>query len=559
MRLAKYLAHAGVASRRAAEELIAAGRVSVDGRDRHRSRLRRRRGEPRWRSTARLLAGPEPRVVYALNKPVGVLSTARDTHGRPTVVELLPARGAAPVSGRAPGRRQQRADPADQRRRARQPPHPSRASRCPKTYRARLGGGPVSRAGAARAARRASSSRTGRPRPARVRRARAAERSRSRSTRAATARCGACARPSGIRCSSWCAPRFGPLRARRPGERASTGACARRRSSACEPLAALTESPPCDCSPCAGAISVERNDAQEILDATTELMQEIMARNALAPEQRRQLHLHRHRRPRRRVPGRRRARARLRARAPAVRPRDPRARLDAARDQGADPLLRRRGPQPAHVYLRRGPGAARRPAARRPQSGPGTMARWRSSSQSASGASPSTRRRAATPSRRRSCAWPATSRRSRRCRRCGRRSTARSAASTATRTRPTRCCAERLSDRYEVPACADRDRQRLVRHPARRRRGAARARRRARLRVALLLGLPAPRGRLRGARGDGRARRRASATTCRRCSREITVATRLVIVCNPNNPTSTALPLARHRGLPRRGPPRTCA
>ena len=34
-----------------------------------------------------------------------------------------------------------------------------------------------------------------------------------------------------------------------------------------------------------------------------------------------------------------------------------------------------------------------------------------------------------------------------------------------------------------------------------------------------------------------------TATTSRRCAREITVATRLVIVCNPNNPTSTALPL----------------
>jgi len=34
---------------------------------------------------------PERRVVYAVNKPRGVVSTARDTHGRPTVVELLPA------------------------------------------------------------------------------------------------------------------------------------------------------------------------------------------------------------------------------------------------------------------------------------------------------------------------------------------------------------------------------------------------------------------------------------------------------------------------------------
>ena len=73
-----------------------------------------------------------------------------------------------------------------------------------------------------------------------------------------------------------------------------------------------------------GATSVERNDAEEILDATTELMREIMERNELAPESR-QLHLHRHQRPQRRVPGGRRARARLRARAAAVRPRDPRA------------------------------------------------------------------------------------------------------------------------------------------------------------------------------------------------------------------------------------------
>ena len=49
-----------------------------------------------------------------------------------------------------------------------------------------------------------------------------------------------------------------------------------------------------------------------------------------------------------------------------------------------------------------------------------------------------------------------------------------------------------------------------------------------------------------------------TATTSRRCAREITVATRLVIVCNPNNPTSTALPLdeiaafVRRRPAPRR-------
>src|SRR5205085_7497826 len=38
--------------------------------------------------------GPEPRVAYAVHKPLGVVSTARDTHGRATVVELVPDPGA---------------------------------------------------------------------------------------------------------------------------------------------------------------------------------------------------------------------------------------------------------------------------------------------------------------------------------------------------------------------------------------------------------------------------------------------------------------------------------
>jgi 23S rRNA pseudouridine2605 synthase len=88
MRLVKYLAHAGVASRRAAETVIAAGRVSVDGEivldparavDEHSSVI----------VDGRVLDGPEARVVYALNKPLGVVSTARDPGGRPTVLELV--------------------------------------------------------------------------------------------------------------------------------------------------------------------------------------------------------------------------------------------------------------------------------------------------------------------------------------------------------------------------------------------------------------------------------------------------------------------------------------
>ena len=42
---------------------------------------------------------PEPHEVYVLNKPAGVVSTASDTHGRPTVVELWTPSGGSTRSG----------------------------------------------------------------------------------------------------------------------------------------------------------------------------------------------------------------------------------------------------------------------------------------------------------------------------------------------------------------------------------------------------------------------------------------------------------------------------
>jgi 23S rRNA pseudouridine2605 synthase len=87
VRLVKYLAHAGVASRRAAEELIAAGNVSVGGevitdpaRDVDEGSDVRMNGEP---------VAPEPREVWALNKPTGVVSTAREPGKRRAVTELV--------------------------------------------------------------------------------------------------------------------------------------------------------------------------------------------------------------------------------------------------------------------------------------------------------------------------------------------------------------------------------------------------------------------------------------------------------------------------------------
>lgn len=89
MRLGKYLAHAGVASRRAAEQLVFAGRVSVGGRvvrdparDVDDSSGVMVDGEPLGSSNRR-------RLVYVVHKPEGVVSTARDPQGRPTVVDLV--------------------------------------------------------------------------------------------------------------------------------------------------------------------------------------------------------------------------------------------------------------------------------------------------------------------------------------------------------------------------------------------------------------------------------------------------------------------------------------
>jgi len=92
MRLVKYLAHAGVASRRSAETMIAAGRVTLAG-EIVTDPARDVDENSRVALDGKLLTGPEPRVLYALHKPVGVVSTARDTHGRRTVIELVPSGG----------------------------------------------------------------------------------------------------------------------------------------------------------------------------------------------------------------------------------------------------------------------------------------------------------------------------------------------------------------------------------------------------------------------------------------------------------------------------------
>jgi 23S rRNA pseudouridine2605 synthase len=90
MRLVKFLANAGVASRRASDPLIAAGRVTVNGelvtdpaRDVSAADRVLVDGAPVT------LPGAGGLLVYAVNKPTGVISTASDPQGRTTVISLV--------------------------------------------------------------------------------------------------------------------------------------------------------------------------------------------------------------------------------------------------------------------------------------------------------------------------------------------------------------------------------------------------------------------------------------------------------------------------------------
>ena len=89
-RLQKVLARIGIGSRRAVEELIVAGKVRVNGEVA--SLGRRVDAEADLIEVNGAAVGTAPGLVYRLlNKPSGVVSTARDPEGRPTVVALVPS------------------------------------------------------------------------------------------------------------------------------------------------------------------------------------------------------------------------------------------------------------------------------------------------------------------------------------------------------------------------------------------------------------------------------------------------------------------------------------
>ena len=100
MRIQRALARAGIASRRKAEELIAEGRVAVNGTP---ARTGQSVNPARDRITVDgkvVAAAPTAATWIVLNKPPGVLTTASDPEGRKTVFDLVEARPGLTYVGR---------------------------------------------------------------------------------------------------------------------------------------------------------------------------------------------------------------------------------------------------------------------------------------------------------------------------------------------------------------------------------------------------------------------------------------------------------------------------
>ncbi|WP_028309529.1 pseudouridine synthase [Desulfitibacter alkalitolerans] len=89
-RLQKFLAAAGIASRRKSEELIQQGRVKVNGQVVTTLGAKIDPSRDRIHIDGKPLDTKEEPVYILLNKPKGYISTVRDTHGRKTVMDLIP-------------------------------------------------------------------------------------------------------------------------------------------------------------------------------------------------------------------------------------------------------------------------------------------------------------------------------------------------------------------------------------------------------------------------------------------------------------------------------------
>ncbi len=90
MRLQKYMAACGVASRRKAEEIILSGNVTINGKKITELGTQVDENKDEVRLQGKLLNLEGKKVYLMLNKPKGYVTTVTDPQGRPTIMELLP-------------------------------------------------------------------------------------------------------------------------------------------------------------------------------------------------------------------------------------------------------------------------------------------------------------------------------------------------------------------------------------------------------------------------------------------------------------------------------------
>ena len=89
MRINKYIADAGIASRRKADELIRSGKVKVNGAVLTQPGYDVQDGDEVIVSGQKLFHREQPKVYYMLNKPVGCITSVHDEKGRPTVMDCM--------------------------------------------------------------------------------------------------------------------------------------------------------------------------------------------------------------------------------------------------------------------------------------------------------------------------------------------------------------------------------------------------------------------------------------------------------------------------------------
>lgn len=89
VRLNKYLAHSGVASRRSSDVLIEQGKITVNGKIVKNPATKILPGKDKVIFDGKKIELSQNKVLFALYKPIGIVSTSSDPEGRKTVVDLI--------------------------------------------------------------------------------------------------------------------------------------------------------------------------------------------------------------------------------------------------------------------------------------------------------------------------------------------------------------------------------------------------------------------------------------------------------------------------------------